>query len=100
MEYANTLQQGLEKFNKKNMKYSSKRSVSVEGEAFLICHDIAHVVFGCDTAIYEKGIVKIWITFGTTLSFWKVISSYNDANDFQLFRMYSFLHVIKNILRY
>lgn len=99
MEDGITLQQGLEKFNKKNGKYFSKKSFSKEGEAFLECHDIAHVIFGCDTTIYGEGVVKIWTTFGTTLSLWKVISGYNEASAFELFKKYSFQHVAKNIVR-
>lgn len=94
-----TLQQGFEKFQKKNAQFFSERKYSKEGETFLKCHDITHVVFACDTTIYGEGVVKLWITFGTTLGFWKVINGYNEVSAFQLFRMYSFKHVIKNIFR-
>ncbi|MFK7806400.1 MAG: hypothetical protein AB8F74_01240, partial [Saprospiraceae bacterium] len=82
------------------MKYFTKRSMSKEGEVFLKCHDIVHVVFGCDTTICGEGVVKIWTTFGTTLSFWKVTNGYNEVSAFELFRKYSFGHVIKNIFRF
>ena len=95
-----TLQQGLELFQNKNMKYFSKRSISKEGEEFIKCHDIAHIVFGCDTTIYGEGVVKIWTTFGTTLSFWNVINGYYEANALELSKMYSFRHVMKNIMRF
>ena len=95
-----TLQEGLDKFYEKNRKYFSKRSISKEGEAFLKCHDIAHIVFGCDTTIYGEGVVKIWTTFGTTLSFWEVVRGYDEASAFELFKMYSFRHVMKNIFRF
>lgn len=95
-----TLQEGLEKFQHRNMKYFSKRLMSPEGETFLKCHDIAHVVFGCDTTIYGEGVVKIWTSFGTTSSFWKIVNGYNEVSAFELFRQYSFRHVLKNILRY
>lgn len=100
MEESITLQQGLDKFHHKNMKYFSDKSISKEGEKFLQCHDIAHVVFGCDTTIYGEGVVKIWTTFGTTLSFWKVINGYKEASAFELSKKFSFGHVTKNILRY
>lgn len=95
-----TLQDGLEIFHKKNSKYFSERTYTKKGEAFLKNHDVAHVVFGCDISIYGEGVVKVWTTFGTTLSFWKVISGYNEANAFELFRMYSFRHISKNIFRF
>ena len=95
-----TLQQGIEQFHAKNMKYFSVRSTSKKGKEFLRCHDVAHVVFGCDTTIYGEGVVKIWTTFGTTLSFWKVIHGYNEANAFKLFKMYSLRHMVENILQF
>ena len=94
-----TLQQGLDIFNQKNRQYFSQRTYSAEAEVFLKCHDIAHVVFECDTTIFGEGLVKIWTTFGTTWGIWKVISGYNEVNALELFRMYSFQHVAKNIIR-
>lgn len=94
-----TLQQGLTNFQKKNDIVFTKQQLSKEGKEFLDCHDIAHVVFGCDTTMYGEGIVKLWTTFGTTLSFWKVVRGYNEVRAFQLFKKYSFSHVIKNIGR-
>lgn len=95
-----TLRQGLADFRRKNMDFFTKRSMSKDGEVFLRCHDVAHVVFGCGTTIYGEGVVKIWTTFGTTLNFWKVINGYNEVSAFELFKMYSFRHVMKNIFRY
>ncbi len=99
MENGITLKEGLYNFQQKNAKVFTKKQLSIKGKEFLDCHDIAHVVFGCDTSIYGEGIVKIWTTFGTTLSFWKVVKGYNDASAFQLFKQYSFGHVSKNIFR-
>ncbi len=95
-----TLQQGLDKFHEKNVKYFSDRPMSKEGKRFLLSHDIAHVVFGCNTSIYGEGIVKIWTTFGTNLGFWKVINGYNEVNAFNLFKMYSLQHIARNIIRF
>jgi len=100
MEESITLQQGFESFRKKNLKYFSKHTMSKEGEQFIKCHDIAHVVFGCDTTLYGEGVVKIWTTFGTTLSFWKVIKGYNDASAFHLAKKFSIRHVMKNIFHF
>ena len=100
MENNSTLQQELDKFYKKNKKYFSERVISEDGKQFLKCHDISHVVFGCDTTLYGEGTVKIWTTFGTTLKFSKVIRGYNEANAFELFKLYSFRHIMKNILQF
>ncbi len=100
MEEHLTLKEGLDKFHEKNRAYFSNHEYSENGKEFIKCHDIAHVVFGCDTTIFGEGVVKIWTTFGTTLSFWKVTSGYQDASAFELFKGYSFKHVAKNILRF
>jgi len=100
MEDGLTLQQGLDRFQEKNSKYFTKRSMSKEGEAFLQCHDIAHVVFGCDTTLYGEGLVKIWTSFGTTSGFWKIVNGYNEVSAFELFKMYSIGHLAKNIGKY
>lgn len=95
-----TLQQGLDLFKERNQRFFSKRKMSAEGEEFLKCHDVAHVIFGCDTTIYGEGLVKIWTSFGTTSGFWEVVSGYQEVSAFELFRKYSFRHVSGNILRY
>ncbi|SEQ66516.1 Coq4 family protein [Neolewinella agarilytica] len=95
-----TLREGLDIFQQKNKKFFSTRPMSGKARTFLSSHDIAHVVFGCDTTLYGEGVVKVWTTFGTTLSFWKVIRGYNEVNAFQLFRAYSFRHIAGNILRF
>lgn len=30
-------------------------------------HDIAHVVFGCDTSLVQEGMVDLWTIFGSTV---------------------------------
>ncbi|MGK0386322.1 MAG: ubiquinone biosynthesis protein Coq4 [Patiriisocius sp.] len=96
-----TLQQGIDAFYEKNMSYFSNRvPISEKAKEFLIDHDVAHVIFGCDTSIYGEGVVKVWTTFGTTLGFWEVICEYKEVNAFELFRRYSFQHVAKNIFRF
>lgn len=99
MEDNVTLQEGLEIFQEKNAQYFTQRPMSEQGSAFMRSHDIAHVVFGCDTSVYGEGVVKLWSSFGTTAGFWKVVTGYNEVNAFALFKQYSVKHVFKNIVR-
>jgi len=89
MEDNVTLQEGLEIFQEKNAQYFTQRPMSEQGSAFMRSHDIAHVVFGCDTSVYGEGVVKLWSSFGTTAGFWKVVTGYNEVNAFALFKQYS-----------
>ena len=95
-----TLKEGIALFHKRNMKYFDERPQSQKGSDFLRCHDVAHVVFDCDTRLYGEGVVKVWTTFGTTLSFWQVTRGYNEVSAFQLFKKYSLGHIMKNILSF
>jgi ubiquinone biosynthesis protein Coq4 len=65
----------------------------------LKCHDIAHIVFGCVTTIYGEGLVKIWTTFGSKLSFKEVTTGYKSAKAYELAQAYSFEHVLTNIIK-
>ena len=75
------------------------REVSAKAQEFFACHDIAHVIFDCDTSIVGEGKVKLWTIFGTTLGFWNHLRQYSEANAFDLFRQFSPGHVLSNLLR-
>ncbi len=98
-ETAITLREGLKLYLEKNAAVFTDKDISPEAREFLRCHDVAHVVFGCDTSIVGEGILKIFTIFGTTLGFWKHVTGYSDAGAFSLFRQYSVGHVLKNVLR-
>jgi hypothetical protein len=51
--------------------------MSDDSREFFRRHDIAHVVFGCDTSLLNEAMVKLWTAFGTTLGFWKHIGAYS-----------------------
>ncbi len=94
-----TLREAIQEFNSKNSKYFSSRDISLEAQEFFRCHDIAHVIFDCNTSIVGEGEVKIWSIFGTTLGFWKHLRGYAEADAFSLFRQYSWSHVMKSIFK-
>ncbi|MFK8056542.1 MAG: Coq4 family protein [Saprospiraceae bacterium] len=100
MKTERTLQQGLDRFQERNAKYFSDKPISEEAKRFLRSHDIAHVVFGCNTTLYGEGVVKVWTAFGTDQSFWAVTKGYRAASAFSLSREFSFQHVVKSIGRF
>jgi len=51
------------------------REMSDDAREFFRRHDIAHVVFGCDTSLLNEAMVKLWTAFGTTLAFWNLSRS-------------------------
>lgn len=94
-----TLREGLERYRAANATVISAREVSPEAAQFFRCHDVAHVVFGCDTSLSGEGTVKLWTIFGTTLGFWKHLRGYSEASAFALFRQYSRHHLVKHLGR-
>ncbi len=94
-----TLRQGLDRYTNANQGVLSTREVSDEAEQFFRCHDVAHVVFACDTTLVGEGTVKLWTIFGTTLGFWKHLRGYSEADAFSLFRQYSRRHLARHIGR-
>ncbi len=93
-----TLRQKLEIFREKNKSYFSTVNQSQESKEFMDCHDIAHVVFGCNTSLYGEGIVKIWCTFGTDLRYSEITKAYAEVGAYHLAKQYSVIHVLKNIV--
>lgn len=94
-----TLQEALDAFNQKNSANFADRELTAASAEFFRCHDVAHVVFDCDTTLYGEGVVKLWTLFGTTLGLWQHLTGYKEVNAFSLFRMYSWRHISNNILR-
>ena len=59
------------------------------------CHDAAHVIFGCDTTLPGEATVKIWTTFGTTMTQSQVAGACQEASAVHVFQEYSIGHFIK-----
>lgn len=94
-----TLREALSDFHTQNYKITANTEALHNAEAFYTSHDIAHVVFGCDTSMLGEGTVKLWTIFGTTLGFKKHIRAYSEANAFDVFKQYSWAHVLKNVFK-
>ncbi len=46
-------------------KQLTSRGMSPEAASFFRCHDVVHVVFGCDVSLEDEAVVKISSFFGT-----------------------------------
>ena len=96
---AMTLREGLARYYRSNAGVCSQRDLSPAAAEFFRCHDVAHVVFGCDTTLYGEGVVKIYTIFGTTLGLWKHLRGYSDASAWRLFTQYRLSHVLTHLWR-
>ena len=61
-----TLESGRAEYYANNSGLVDGRNVSPIARDFFRCHDTAHVVFGCSTALVNEAMVKLWSFFGTT----------------------------------
>ena len=68
-----TLAEGLREYYASREGLVSGRGVSDAAREFFRCHDAAHVVFGCSTALVDEAAVKVWSFLGTTggLAVWR-----------------------------
>ena len=94
-----SLREGLERYYARNAVLFGDRDHSAQAQAFFHCHDVAHVVFGCDTSLYGEGVVKVYTIFGTTLGLWKHLRGYSEASAWRLFTQYRLSHVLTHLWR-
>ncbi|MEO0424011.1 MAG: hypothetical protein AAF184_16860 [Pseudomonadota bacterium] len=92
-----TLREGLSRFRELNAKHVAEREQSAEASAFFRHHDVAHVVFACDTTLTGEGRVKLFTIWGTTLGLRGHLRGYTEGNAFSLFRQYSLRHVLRQL---
>lgn len=63
-----TLEQGIAEYRALNPGLDSARRATPEGAEFFRCHDVAHVVFACDTSLLNEAMADAWTLFGTTVT--------------------------------
>ena len=68
-----TLEKGLAEYYASHAGLVRERGISPAAREFFRCHDAAHVVFGCSTALLDEAAVKVWSFLGTTggLDVWR-----------------------------
>jgi len=71
------LEEALAEFRAVHAESLYTREMSADSREFFRRHDIAHVVFACDTSLLNEAMVKFWTAFGTTLGFWEHIGAYS-----------------------
>jgi hypothetical protein len=64
-----TLAEGLREYYASREGLVSGRGISEAAREFFRCHDAAHVVFGCSTALLDEAVVKVWSFLGTSAGF-------------------------------
>ncbi|MEO5881812.1 MAG: hypothetical protein ABIQ06_05300 [Caldimonas sp.] len=93
-----TLAQGVEEYFAVNTGLARSRLMSPEAREFFRCHDVAHVVFGCDVALDDEAVVKIASILGTTAGL-SVLEGYRLHESLQIYRQLRVPDVLLSIAR-
>lgn len=72
--------------------------MSTEAQEFFRCHDVVHVIFGCDVALDDEAVVKIASILRTTAGL-QVLRGYRLHESLQIYRLLSVLDVVLSIVR-
>lgn len=70
--------------------------LSPQAREFFRCHDVAHVVFGCDVALDDELVVKIASLFGTTAGL-GVLRGYRLHESLRIYRRLRVADVLLSI---
>ncbi|MEL6363038.1 MAG: hypothetical protein AAFR21_18375 [Pseudomonadota bacterium] len=79
-----SLSEGIAEYFLEHEQYFGSRKMTSEAVEFFRCHDVAHVVFGCDISLNDELVVKISSMFGTTAGF-GVLRGYNLAESKEVY---------------
>lgn len=93
-----TLAQGIAEYFAANPGLAKGRLMTPEAREFFRCHDVVHVLFGCDVALDDEAVVKIASMLGTTAGL-AVLKGYSLHESLQIYRQLCVLDVLLSILR-
>jgi hypothetical protein len=96
-ESEQTLAQGVQEYLAAHPGLAHGRLMSPEAREFFRCHDIAHVVFGCDVALDDEAVVKIASILGTTAGL-RVLHGYRLHESQQIYRQLRIRDVVRSIV--
>lgn len=93
-----TLAEGISEYYAANPGLLKGRGMSPEARHFFSCHDAAHVIFGCSTALDDEAVVKIASIFGTTEGL-RVLRGYRLHESLQVYKQIPLSAALTSIAR-
>ncbi len=64
-----TLAEGLEEYFRAMPDLLDPKALGSEAKDLFTQHDVAHIVFGCDTSLRQEAMMDTWTVFGTDVGF-------------------------------
>lgn len=92
-----TLAEGVAEYYERNPTLADVRDMSPEAQEFFRCHDVAHVVFGCNTSLPHEATVKLCSVFGTTAGF-AVLRGYRLHESVDIYRTLGVASIAATVL--
>jgi hypothetical protein len=93
-----TLAEGLAEYHHAHPGLTRGDALSPDAREFFRCHDVVHVVFGCDTSLPREAVVKLSSLFGTTGGF-SVLRGYRLHESIDIYRRLDPVEALTTILR-
>lgn len=93
-----TLTEGIAEYYDRNTHLSKLRGMSPEAQDFFRSHDVAHVVFGCNTTLPHEMVVKLSSIFGTTAGL-SVLKGYAMHESAEIYRELAFTDIVRTFFR-
>ena len=93
-----TLAEAVAEYYGANPGLASVRGMSPEAQRFFRSHDVAHVVFGCSTALDHEAVVKIASILGTTAGL-GVLRGYRLHESVEIYKQLRLRAVLTSIAR-
>lgn len=97
-ESQQTLAEGVAEYFAVNPGLAQGRAMSAEAREFFRCHDVAHVVFGCDVVLDDEVVVKISSLLGTTAGL-RVLRGYRLNESLRIYRRLRVVDVLSSVGR-
>lgn len=88
-----TLADGIAEYYAVHADHVRTRELTAEAKEFFRCHDVAHVVFGCDISLSDELVVKISSMFGTSVGI-SVLRGYRLAESKEVYEKLNLLDVL------
>lgn len=80
-----SLADGLAEYYRKHPFLTRGEHLRAEAQAFFRCHDVVHVLYGCDTSLTDEAVVKLSSIFGTSAGF-GVLKGYSLYEAIDIYR--------------
>lgn len=97
-ESSQTLAEGIAEYYAANPGLADARSMTPEARSFFRSHDVAHVVFGCNTDLDDEAVVKLSSIFGTSAGI-GVLNGYRLHESVEIYKRLPPGAVLKSIAR-